>query len=256
MNEDFNEFLEEFLNESEEHLNVINNSLLDIEKEFKQGEEISQEKVNSIFRGVHTLKGLSGMLGFDLIQALAHAMEDLMSGIRDGSREISLNILDTLFKCVDVLAKQVNEVREQGKVITNAEEFVAQLRGILNGNEQNSQEESIDNQEVDLSFLDFDFDIENFIPTEIEVELLKDTINRDLNVYMVTKEVTGGISEEKFNKLPIFNDIESVGELIFYRPKIEDISNSNKDTLFCRFIFMSEKGIEEINNSFLDEVVV
>ena len=262
MNEDFSEFLEEFLNEAEEHLNTINNSLLDIEQEFKNGKDISDEKVNAIFRAVHTIKGLSGMLGFDLIQSVAHAMEDLMGEIREGSRQISENILDILFKCADILSSQIGEVANSGSVETDPSEMVTKLRNILNGNPEKESvneeitEETAEEPEVNLDFLDFQLGVDNFKPSEIELELLKEAVNKDLNVYMVIKEITADISEDKFNKLPIFNDIEKVGELIFYRPLIHEISKSKRDSLFCYFVFMSEYDIDKIKESFFDEVKI
>ncbi len=41
------------------------------------------EAVDSLFRNAHTIKGAAGMLGFDDIRAVAHAVEDLLAGVRD-----------------------------------------------------------------------------------------------------------------------------------------------------------------------------
>ncbi len=256
MDDSLKEFLEDFLSEAEEHLSTINNNLLTLEKQFKESGTIDEESVNSIFRAVHTIKGLAGMLGFDNVQVLAHAMEDLMGEIRQGSRELSENILDTLFESTDALNQQIEEIKSSGEVTTDPNFYVEKLRNILSGNVETAKEESQAEVAPSLDFLDFEIPIENFVPKEIEAAILQDAIEKDLNVYMVIKEITSDITEEKFNKLPIFNDIEKVGELIFYRPSIEDIHRSNKSSLFCYFVFMSEKPFEEIKNNFFDEIKV
>ncbi len=258
MDDSLKEFLEDFLSEAEEHLTTINNNLLSIEQQFKANGEVDEESVNSIFRAVHTIKGLAGMLGFDNVQMLAHAMEDLMGEIRQGSRGLSENILDLLFESTDALNQQIEEIKTKGEVITDPTPYVEKLRNILDGTDTNDANDTSEevNEAPSLDFLDFDIPVENFVPKEIEAAILKDAVDRDLNVYMVIKEVTSDITEEKFNKLPIFNDIEKVGELIFYRPTVEEINSSNKSSLFCYFVFMSEKSYDEIKNNFFDEIKV
>ena len=253
MGDDFMEFLDEFISETEEHINTINTNLLQLESEFKQTGEVSEECINAIFRAAHTIKGLSGMLGFDNIQKLTHAMEDLMGEIRQGNLPVSTEIVDLLFQGLDVLSQQLEDVKNTGTTEIFPEDLINKLREAAKGEvavEQTSEKQ----QEVSLDFLDFEIPIDNLKLKEIEAHILKDAAEKDLNIYMVVKEITGGISEDKFYKLPIFSDIENVGELIFYRPEFEEIAHSKKDSLFCYFVFSSELNYDNIKEKFFDEV--
>ncbi len=255
MNEDFMEFIEEFISESEEHINTINTNLLQLEKEFKETGEYSAEYINSIFRAAHTVKGLAGMLGFENIQEFTHAIEDLMGEIRQGNLQLSIEIIDVLFEALDILSQQIEDIKTKGSTDIFPEDLIKKIKNIISGNTDNEKKEE-NTSEISLDFLDFEIPIENLNLKEIEATLLKQAIEQDLNVYMITKEVTGGISEEKFYKLPIFSDIENVGELIFYRPEYEEISKSKKDSIFVYFIFSTDKNFEEIKDSFFDEIKI
>ena len=255
MPDDFMEFLDEFISESEEHISTINSNLLQLEKDFKQTGEVSEECVNAIFRAAHTIKGLSGMLGFENIQKLTHAMEDLMGEIRQGNLPVTTDIVDLLFQALDVLTQQIEEVKANGNTDIFPKELIEKLRRTASG-QMESKSDGQEEESISLDFLDFNIPIEGLKLKEIEIAVLKDVIEKDLNVYMVTKEITGGISEDKFFKLPIFSDIENVGELIFFRPEYDEIATSKKDSIFCYFVFSSELNYDKIKEKFFDEVTL
>ena len=49
----------------------------------ESGENAAPGQVDSLFRNAHTIKGSAGMVGFDDVQALADAVEDVLASIRD-----------------------------------------------------------------------------------------------------------------------------------------------------------------------------
>ena len=65
---------EEFTSEAEELLDTLSRDLVDFEA---QGKNVRPEIVNKIFREIHSLKGLAGMLGFVDISELAHKHDAL-----------------------------------------------------------------------------------------------------------------------------------------------------------------------------------
>ena len=69
---------QEFISEAEELLDELGRDLRALES---AGANVRPETVNKIFRGVHSLKGLAGMLGFGAISELSHALEDLLDRI-------------------------------------------------------------------------------------------------------------------------------------------------------------------------------
>ncbi|MFQ3294535.1 MAG: two-component system chemotaxis sensor kinase CheA, partial [Natrialbaceae archaeon] len=71
------EYTREFVQESEENITQLNNSLLELERAPND-----RESMDEIFRMAHTLKGNCGAMGYDGASDLAHAIEDRLDDIR------------------------------------------------------------------------------------------------------------------------------------------------------------------------------
>ena len=79
----FNEFLDDYFAESEEHLAIVKNRLLSIEQ-FVGRASVDSAHLDELFRSFHTLKGISAMVGLTPAEQLAHKMESYLGGLRDG----------------------------------------------------------------------------------------------------------------------------------------------------------------------------
>ncbi len=93
---------EEFLAEAEEILDRIADDLGDLERSAAEGDP-DPEAVNSIFRGAHSLKGISGMCGFAHITEVSHKMETLLDAVRMGRVGCTREVMDLLYEAVDLL---------------------------------------------------------------------------------------------------------------------------------------------------------
>src|SRR5687768_4271507 len=100
---------EEFTSEAEELLDTLSRDLVDFEA---QGANVRPELVNKIFREVHSLKGLAGMLGFTEISELSHNLEDMLDKLRMGKIEISKELIDLLYDAVDSLNRLVISIND------------------------------------------------------------------------------------------------------------------------------------------------
>src|SRR5512142_2964778 len=60
------------------------------------------EKLNGLFRAIHTLKGSAGFIGFDSLQKVAHALESSLSDVRDGTRAFDAQYGQILFRGLDI----------------------------------------------------------------------------------------------------------------------------------------------------------
>src|SRR5437773_5105616 len=80
---------EEFTSEAEELLDTLSRDLVEFEA---QGKDVRPEVVNKIFREIHSLKGLAGMLGFVEISELSHNLEDMLDKLRMG--KIAIDRID------------------------------------------------------------------------------------------------------------------------------------------------------------------
>jgi two-component system chemotaxis sensor kinase CheA len=87
-----------FLTESEEHLALMEQTLVVLESRPED-----RDAVESVFRAAHTLKGNSSSVGFDRLAELAHVLEDLLERVRDGAIPVTRPLVGTLLEAVDVL---------------------------------------------------------------------------------------------------------------------------------------------------------
>jgi two-component system chemotaxis sensor kinase CheA len=95
---------DEFTSEAEELLETLSRDLVEFES---QGRDVRPEVINKIFREVHSLKGLAGMLGFGEISELSHSLEDMLDRLRMGKIEITKELIDLLYDAVDSLNRLV-----------------------------------------------------------------------------------------------------------------------------------------------------
>ena len=97
------DLLREFLTETSESLDTVDNQLVRFEQEPNNAKIL-----DNIFRLVHTIKGTCGFLGLPRLEALAHAAETLMGKFRDGmpvtGQAVTL-ILTTIDRIKDILGQ-------------------------------------------------------------------------------------------------------------------------------------------------------
>lgn len=108
---DVKKFIGRFVEEAKEHLGRLGSGLAEIE----QG-AVSAEKINSLFRSVHTLKGSSRMLKLEPITQVSHSLEDLLSALREGRVATNPAVIALLYQGVDALSDQVQQLIECGQV--------------------------------------------------------------------------------------------------------------------------------------------
>jgi two-component system, chemotaxis family, sensor kinase CheA len=98
MADEMDEIIDEFVTEAEETLEKIDPMFVELESK-----GYDKDILNEIFRGMHTLKGAAGFLGFQSIVDVAHRSESIMKKVRDGEEALNRNIMDTILKSVDML---------------------------------------------------------------------------------------------------------------------------------------------------------
>ncbi|MGE0784503.1 MAG: chemotaxis protein CheA [Sandaracinaceae bacterium] len=95
---------DEFVAEAQEIIEMLSRDLLVLDHGQKEGRP-DPDLVNSVFRGVHTLKGIAGMFGFADLGDVAHELEDLLDQLRLGRVSLSQEVLDVLFEGIEVLQR-------------------------------------------------------------------------------------------------------------------------------------------------------
>jgi two-component system chemotaxis sensor kinase CheA len=109
MSKDDDRAREEFTSEAEELLDTLSRDLVELEA---QGAAVRPEVINKIFREVHSLKGLAGMLGFVDISEVSHNLEDMLDRLRMGKISINKDLIDLLYDSVDSVNRLVISIND------------------------------------------------------------------------------------------------------------------------------------------------
>jgi two-component system chemotaxis sensor kinase CheA len=175
--DEFQEILQDFLVESFELIEQLDQDLVELES---NPEDL--ELLNGIFRVAHTVKGASSFLNFDVLTHLTHHMEDVLNKARHGEITITADIMDVILESVDLMKSLLERIRDtssDGGIDVSA--CVARLDKVSGGKgevqspvveaplvveevveEQSTPEDNSDEEEPDY---------ENMDPDEIEAEI-------------------------------------------------------------------------------------
>jgi two-component system chemotaxis sensor kinase CheA len=123
------EFLELFRDEANERLDRIVATLLAVE-----AGSAAPDAIDALFRDAHTIKGAAGMLGLDEVRELAHALEEVLDGIR-GSGEFPPELIEPLLRAADSLRRHVegsgDETAELFEELTSSQTQISQTAAEL-----------------------------------------------------------------------------------------------------------------------------
>ena len=114
--------LQEFLTESEELLQRVDQDLVRLE-----AEPGNTELLNRIFRALHTIKGTSGFFGLDPVVQVGHRAEDVLSCLRRGEIEFSRRVMDVLLAARDQLSTMIADLRAGGLKQYSLDSLVKEL---------------------------------------------------------------------------------------------------------------------------------
>ncbi|AEA96550.1 chemotaxis protein CheA [Alteromonas mediterranea] len=151
MSIDIEQFHSVFFDESDEHLDDMEQLLMGLDVESPDPEEL-----NSIFRAAHSIKGGSGIFGFDALMSLTHVMENLLDQARNNELCITADIVNVLLETLDVLKDTLNAYRDATPVPEDSiAERVETLNGVING--QSAEPTKIETEDQNESVQDDSF---------------------------------------------------------------------------------------------------
>lgn len=208
------QYLEVFIDESKEHLQTINEQLLELEK---NPDDVAI--VNEIFRSAHTLKGMSATMGFEDLANLTHQMENVLDAIRNGKISVTPELLDVIFRAVDDLEAMVVSISEGGDGKRDVTEVVAQLKKIEKGDVV-----AVPHQKSSSTY-EQTYD-------EFEYTILKQSAEQGFHSYEVTIKLRSDCLLKAARVFMIFEVIEQIGEVIKSVPTVEMLEAEQFDDQF------------------------
>lgn len=240
---DMNQYLGIFVDEAREHLQNLNDKLMELEDQPRDPELIS-----SIFRSAHTLKGSSGQMGFGKMMKLTHTMENVFDALRHQKITVSSEMIDRLFEALDTLESMVDSV-EQGEsdeqdingVLAKLQDLVqADPAPVSAGNgRQDHMDQSAGHSLPKINFSDYDKTVitqakdQNMQTFVIEITLRNDCVLKAARALMVS------------------NALEEAGHIIKSEPSTEDIEKEAFDRQFT-YVYVSNMSAESIHKKVMN----
>ena len=223
MSFDTEQYKELFIEEAKEHLQIITQSLLDLEKN-----PDNMEILNKIFRSAHTLKGSSGMMGFNDISELTHVMEDIFDELRKGAR-VSSNLIDVLFECVDALEARLTKLENGEDEPINISSLVKKLKACV-PRKKKKERKTIkvkDNSTKMKAAKEFKNGQNLFI---IHVKLSEDCVFKAARAFM------------------ILDSLEKIGKVVRSNPSKDEVEAGNFESTDFEAIVATNYKMEKIKN--------
>jgi two-component system chemotaxis sensor kinase CheA len=222
-----NEYLNLFLEEAREHLQILNDELLKLEQN-----PADKGAVDEIFRAAHTLKGMSATMGYEKIAELTHKMENILDELRESKIVFSENLSELLFKCVDALETMVENVATE-----NSEKF--NISGILNDLKNFNQKDIGITQNREMG-------VNNKLElNDYDHNLIKVAQERNFNIYEIKVEIAPECVMKSVRAFMVFNSLEKLGEVVKSVPPVQDIEDEKFEKDFI-VVLITDKTQNEI----------
>ena len=253
---DMTQYLQIFIEESNEHVQSLNQSLLQLEKDPED-----KDVLNEIFRVAHTIKGMAGTMGFTKMTKLTHDMENVLQAIRNNEINVTSDLVDVLFKCLDALENYVSTiVATSGEGDKEYTDIMSALKSILENkgtisatpvNTKGNDNKSNDQVKYITEKLEFD---------EFEKSAVNKAIDMGMHAVKITVALNKGCLLKAARAFVIFQTLEKYGEIVKAQPIVQDIEDENFDSEFTVVVISKENEqlfSNEINSiAEVEEVLV
>lgn len=234
---DVSQYLEIFIDETQEHLQDLSQHLMVLEEEPENADTI-----NEIFRAAHSLKGMAGTMGYKRMQHLTHIMENVFSEIRNGKMTVTSDLVDILFDCLDSLQAYLDNIQQTADEGTEENEpIIARLNAFLEteGKPQEKleekkqpaeeQKESSQGEQISVKFEEF------------ELHAIREALDKKLHVYKIDVKIDESCILKAARAFLVFKAIEELGEIIKSDPSAQDIEDEKFEQEFCVITLSSEE---------------
>lgn len=242
---DVSQYLEIFIDESEEHLQTLSDCIMVLEKE-----PDNKDTINEVFRAAHSLKGMAGTMGFKRMQHLTHDMENVFQEVRSDHIKVTSGMIDLLFKCLDALEGYVDNIKstsDEGTednevIIKELNDFIAKTEGAEEiGNTETSeakeaapestQEEKAGQEKIEL--------------TNDEKKAIREAESNGQHIYVMTVHIQKDCLLKAARAFLVFKAVEDFGQILVYRPSSQDIEDEKFEFEFS-FFLASEESEDKI----------
>lgn len=235
---DVSQYLEIFLDESNEHLQTLSDQLIILEKE-----PDNSDTINEIFRAAHSLKGMAGTMGYKRMQNLTHDMENVFSEVRNGNMEVNSNLVDVLFQCLDALETYVDNIREtQDEGTDDNEPIIKALNAFIASEGKGNAAPAAKKEEAPAAIASAAPADDKDMPlADFEKNAVNEALKKNLHVYKIKVSVDENCILKAARAFLVFKNLEGHGDIIKSEPSVQDIEDEKFDFDFSIIVVTEEK---------------
>ena len=238
---DVSQYLEIFIDESEEHLQTLSDCIMVLEKE-----PDNKDTINEVFRAAHSLKGMAGTMGFKRMQHLTHDMENVFQEVRSDRVKVTSGMIDLLFKCLDALEGYLDNIKstsDEGTednevIIKELNDFIAKADGEAEAENKEvsevkevapaaTQEEKEGQEKIEL--------------TGEEKKAIREAESNGQHIYAMTVHIQKDCLLKAARAFLVFKAVEDFGQILVYRPSSQDIEDEKFEFDFSFFLASEEE---------------
>lgn len=239
---DTSQYLSMFLEESMDNLQVLNESLLQLEQEPND-----IDKLNEIFRVAHTIKGMAATMGYNVMAELTHKMEDVLSEFRNGELKVTQKVVTVLFQCLDTLETMVNNISEGSSEQVPIDDILKNLEDVTKDTLSEDVNKPADKVAADLSsFEDYKIKL-----NEYDIDVAKQAAYKGFKVFEIIIELSENTLLKSARAFLIFKSLEENGEIIKSVPSAEDLESENFE-LKIGLIYVTHKDEKELYDGIMN----
>jgi two-component system chemotaxis sensor kinase CheA len=225
--------MDEFLAEAEELLEKLSQDLAELGEGIENG-DVNPDLINGIFRDAHSVKGLSGMFGFNDIAELAHHLETLLDKLRLGKVSLNGILLDILFETIEGVGMIVRGKAGNPDFTIDIGPYVRRIENLLAGPSESPA--------ISLKTLNLDPSLLNVL-TEYEEHRLQENLSQGRLLLLTS--VTFPLDSFDTDLSDVINELKRAGEVVSTLP---GVANDDPNRLAFRILFACNLPLEVLSD--------
>ena len=233
------EYKDMFVEEAREHLQTLNQTLVDFEEDPKNADALNQ-----IFRAAHTLKGMAAAMNYEKIQKLSHKTEDTLDLVRNNQIEVSTELVDLVFDCFDGLEQMVEDIAdtdatefEIGNLVEKLEEHIKKGDS---KKEEKKEDEKPEEKPEDKNKPALNLD------EKTEGQIL-DQLNSGKNAFKLNITLDKECKMKSIRSFLLLKKLRDIGDITYSNPDIKKIEDGEFDSGF-ELVFLTDGTGEAVQN--------
>jgi two-component system chemotaxis sensor kinase CheA len=223
------EYLDMFIEESQEHIQAINVHLLELEKQ-PEDETI----IGEIFRSAHTMKGMAGTMGYEDLTNVTHALENVLDQMREKTRLADAETMDVLLEAADVAEEIVEDIASGGEGKKDIQAITAKLLG------QSTRSGAEEGKTKEINSIGMDWN-------EYDRTVITQSVESGMQGYMVQVTLEENAMLKAARAYMVFEALEADGHIIKSVPEASDIEAERFDNEFTAAVVTTAAKEDLVN---------